>query len=53
MTADTQNEMCTLHQLWRDRHHRFLHPESQEAQLFAQRTKKRLQDLQPRYPWIE
>ena len=53
MTADTQNEMRTLHQLWRDRHHRFLHPESQEAQLFAQRTKKRLQDLQPRYPWIE
>ena len=53
MTQDTQTEMRTLHQLWRDRHHRFLHPESQEAQLFAERIKKRLQDLQPLYPWIE
>ena len=52
MSVTTQTEMRDLHQLWRDRHHRFLHPESQEAQLFAQRTKKRLQDLQPRYPWI-
>ena len=52
MSVTTQSEMRDLHQLWRDRHHRFLHPESQEAQLFAQRTKKRLQDLQPRYPWI-
>lgn len=53
MTADTQNEMCTLHQLWRDRHHRFLHPESQEAQCFAERLKTQLQQLQLRYPWIE
>ena len=52
-SAHTQNEMRTLHQLWRDRHHRFLHPESPEAQLFAERTKTRLQELQPRYPWIE
>ena len=52
MTADTQNEMRTLHQLWRDCHHRFLHPESQEAQQFADRIKTRLQELQPRYPWI-
>lgn len=52
-SSHTQNEMRTLHQLWRDRHHRFLHPESPEAQLFAERTKTRLQELQPRYPWIE
>ena len=52
-SAHTQNEMRTLHQLWRDRHHRFLHPESPEAQLFAERTKTRLQELQSRYPWIE
>ncbi|MBE6319581.1 MAG: GSCFA domain protein [Bacteroidales bacterium] len=53
MTADTQNEMRTLHQLWRDRHHRFLHPDSLEAQQFAAHIKTRLQQLQPRYPWLE
>lgn len=53
MTADTQNEMCTLHQLWRDRHHRFLHPESDEAQSFQEKICKRLQDIQQRYPWIK
>ncbi len=53
MTADTQNEMRTLHQLWRDRHHRFLHPDSPEAQQFAVHIKTRLQQLQPRYPWLE
>ena len=53
MTADTQNEMRTLHQLWRDRHHRFLHPDSLDAQQFAAHIKTRLQQLQPRYPWLE
>jgi hypothetical protein len=53
MTADTQNEMRTLHQLWRDRHHRFLHPESDEARSFQEKICKRLQDIQQRYPWIE
>lgn len=52
MSPTTQTQMRELHQLWCDRHHRFLHPETPEAQLFAERTKKRLQDLQPRYPWI-
>ena len=53
MTVDTQNEMRTLYQLWRDRHHRFLHPESDEARLFTQQIKTRLQLLQSRYPWLE
>lgn len=53
MTADTQNEMRTLHQLWRDRHHRFLHPDSPDAQQFAAHIKTRLQQLQPRYPWLK
>jgi len=53
MTADTKNEMRTLHQLWRDCHHRCLHPESDEAQQFAQRTNTRLHEVQLRYPWIE
>jgi len=53
MTIETQNEMRALHQLWRDRHHRMLHPESPDAQQFAAHIKTRLQELQPRYPWIK
>ena len=52
MTNDTQQEMRILHQLWRDRHHRFLHPDSPEAEQFAEHIKTRLQALQPRYPWL-
>ena len=52
MTTDTQQEMRILHQLWRDRHHRFLHPDSPEAEQFAEHIKTRLQALQPRYPWL-
>ena len=52
MTTDTRNEMRALHQLWRDRHHRFLLPESPESQQFAAYIKTRLQALQPRYPWL-
>ena len=52
MTVDTQSEMRTLHQLWRDRHHRFLHPESEEAQTFAERIASRVQNLKEQYPWL-
>lgn len=53
MTLETQNEMRTMNQLWRDRHHRFLHPNSEEAKRFEQRTAERIQDLQRLYPWLE
>ena len=53
MTADTQSEMRMLHQLWRDRQHRFLHPDSEEAIRFIQHLSARLKDLQQRYPWLE
>ena len=52
MTADTQGEMRTLHQLWRDRQHRFLHPDSEEAMKFEQRIAQKMQDLQQKYPWL-
>ena len=52
MTADTQGEMQTLHQLWLDRQHRFLHPESEEAMKFEQRIAQKMQDLQQQYPWL-
>ena len=52
MTADTQSEMKTLHQLWRDEHHRFIHPDSMEAKRFLERLEQKKQELQQDYPWI-
>lgn len=53
MSEDTLGEMRTLHQLWRDRHHRFLHPDTEEAQRFKQRVMDRLQTMQLHYPWLK
>jgi hypothetical protein len=53
MTIDTQNEMRILHQLWRDRHHRFLYPGTEEAIAFKERTEKHLENLKKQYPWLE
>jgi hypothetical protein len=53
MTIDTQNEMRTLHQLWRDRHHRFLYPGTEEAIAFKERTEKHLESFKKQYPWLE
>lgn len=53
MTADTQAEMKTLRQLWRDEHHRFIHPDSMEAKRFLERLGQKKHELQEDYPWIE
>ncbi len=53
MTEDTQGEMRTLHQLWLDRQHRFLHPDSEEAMRFRQHIEKRTMALEAIYPWIQ
>jgi hypothetical protein len=53
MSEDTSEEMRVLNQLWRDRHHRFLHPESQEANAFASRLNERMTRLKVTYPWLE
>lgn len=53
MTADTKNEMRTLHQLWLDRHHTLLHPTSEEAMRFRQHIEKRTMALKEIYPWIQ
>lgn len=53
MTASTQNEMRTLHQLWCDRHHRLLHPDSEEAERFKLHVEKQLMRLKDDYPWIQ
>lgn len=51
-SSDTCKEMRVLHQLWRDRNHRFLHPESQEAQAFVERLNERVKSLKEIYPWL-
>ena len=51
-SSDTCKEMRVLHQLWRDRNHRFLHPESQEAQAFVERLNERVMSLKEIYPWL-
>lgn len=53
LKSSTREEMLPLYQLWRDRHHTFLHPESDEAIAFQQRIQKRIEDLQTKYPWIQ
>ena len=52
MTEDTRGEMRTLHQLWLDRHHRLLHPDSEEAERFRLHVEKQMVALKERYPWI-
>lgn len=53
MTDQTQREMQTLHQLWRDQQHRFLHPDTPDAQKFADKLQQKKDALRNNYPWIE
>lgn len=52
MTQDTQHEMRALHQLYCDRHHTLLHPESAESVRFVQRLEEKKAALGVRYPWV-
>ena len=52
MSIDTQAEMRILHQLWRDCHHRLLHPDSEEAERFRLHVANQMMELKERYPWI-
>lgn len=52
MTQDTQQEMRALHQLYCDRHHTLLHPESAESVRFVQRLEEKKAALGVRYPWV-
>lgn len=52
MTKETQQEMRALHQLYSDRHHTLLHPDSAESVRFTQRLKEEEKALGVRYPWV-
>lgn len=48
----TKADMQTLHQLYLDRLHRFLHPDSPEAAAFRARMEQKTASLRSRFPWI-
>ena len=52
MSAATQQEMHPLHQLYLDRHHTLLHPDSPASRMFLSRLEQNLTALRSRYPWI-
>lgn len=49
---ETRQQMEELHQLYKDVHHRLLHPESDEAKVFVEQTRLHFSNLQRRYPWL-
>lgn len=50
--SQTRLSMQELHQLFLDRQHRPLHPESEEYIRFHAATEARAQELKKRYPWL-
>ena len=50
--AATRRDMQTLHQLFLDRNHRFLHPESKEAEAFRTRLAQKEAEIRQKFPWI-
>jgi hypothetical protein len=48
----TKADMQALHQLYLDRQHRFLHPDSPEAAAFRARLEQKTDSLRTRFPWI-
>lgn len=52
MTSDTRSEMNTLHQLYLNRHHTILHPDSPESGRFLRQVQQDTAALAVKYPWI-
>ena len=49
---ETQEAMRSLHQLYLDRQHRPLHPDSDDYRRFVAQTESRAADLRQSFPWI-
>ena len=50
--TDTRESMRSLHQLYLDRRHRPLHPESEEYQQFQAQRELRARQLRQQFPWL-
>jgi len=48
----TADKMHQLHQLWLDKNHKQLHPESEEAQKFELQVKREYETLKRQFPWL-
>jgi len=48
----TADQMHLLHQLWLDKNHKMLHPDSKEAQLFLRQVDKEYTTLKKQFPWL-
>jgi len=51
-SQSTADKMHQLHQLWLDKNHKQLHPESEEARKFEKQVEKEYNDLLKKFPWI-
>lgn len=49
---ETQEAMRSLHQLYLDRHHRPLNPDSDDYRRFLSETERRAQQLRQHFPWL-
>ncbi len=51
-TPSARAELDELHQLWADRHHTLMHPDTPEAHAFILRTQEACTRLQKRFPML-
>jgi len=51
-SQSTADKMHLLHQLWLDKNHKQLHPESDEAKKFEQKVEQEYKSLKRKFPWI-
>ncbi|MCQ2310977.1 MAG: GSCFA domain-containing protein [Paludibacteraceae bacterium] len=48
----TADNLHSLHQLWLDKHHKILHPDSEDAKVFEQHVKQEYTLLAKRFSWL-
>ncbi|MCQ2343145.1 MAG: GSCFA domain-containing protein [Paludibacteraceae bacterium] len=51
-SQSTAEKMHLLHQLWLDKNHKILHPDSDEAKAFVKQVDREEQLLKKQFPWI-
>lgn len=49
----TTEQMHALHQLWLDKNHKVLHPDSDDAKAFARKIKEEFLRLKRQFPWLK
>ena len=52
LLQQVQKQMQTLHQLWLDKNHKLLHPDTKEAKDFVNKVDREQQLLAKQFPWL-